>query len=148
MYYMKTKLKGITLIELMIVVAVVGILASIAYPSYQNSVRKSSRADAKAALVALSQRMERHFVQNSTYESTITGAAPQPPDIFPSQVPIDGGTARYNLSVEEVTVTSYTLRATPVVNGVEGGDYLELSSIGSRVWIDGGTARDCWESYC
>ena len=52
--------KGFTLIELMIVVAVVAILATIAMPSYQEHVRKSRRAQAKADLVELAQQLERH----------------------------------------------------------------------------------------
>src|SRR5690554_7773304 len=59
--------KGFTLLELMIVVAVVGILAAIAYPSYMDSVRKSNRADAKAALNDAAQQMQRCYTLNSSY---------------------------------------------------------------------------------
>ena len=59
--------KGFTLVELMIAVAIVGILASIAYPSYQDSVRKSRRADAKGALLGFANAMERHFTENNSY---------------------------------------------------------------------------------
>ena len=55
--------KGFTLIELMIAVAIVGILAGIAYPSYQDSVRKSRRADAQGALLGFANAMERYFTQ-------------------------------------------------------------------------------------
>ncbi|MCP4091353.1 MAG: prepilin-type N-terminal cleavage/methylation domain-containing protein, partial [Gammaproteobacteria bacterium] len=54
------KSRGFTLIELMIVVAIVGILAAIAYPSYQEQVRKSRRADANGALLGLANAMQRH----------------------------------------------------------------------------------------
>lgn len=66
---------GFTLIELMIAVAVVGILAAIAYPSYQDSVRKSRRADAKSALLDAAQRQERFYTENNQYTSRITPAA-------------------------------------------------------------------------
>ena len=59
--------KGFTLIELMIAVAIVGILAGIAYPSYQDSVRKSRRADAKGALLGFANAMERYFTENNSY---------------------------------------------------------------------------------
>jgi len=53
--------KGVTLMELMIVVAIIGIIAAVAYPSYQEFVMKSRRADAQAALVSFAGAMERHF---------------------------------------------------------------------------------------
>ncbi len=148
MYNVKTKSNGFSLIEVMIVLAIIGILSAVSYPSYQKYVQKGSRADAKSALVGLSQQMERHFASNGTYLTTITGSAPQPPNMFSSQVPIDGGTARYSLTVQVVTDTSYTLRATPV-DAQLGDGYLELLSIGSRRWMEGDeTLRNCWESSC
>ena len=69
------KSAGFTLIELMIVVAIVGILAAVAYPSYIDSVRKGKRAEARAALTSLLQQQERYFTQNNTYETFAVGAA-------------------------------------------------------------------------
>ena len=59
--------KGMTLIEVMIVVVIVGILAAIAYPSYQNYVIRANRGAATACLLELSQFMERLYTQNMTY---------------------------------------------------------------------------------
>ena len=60
-------LSGFTLIELMIVVAIVGILAAVAYPAYTDSVRKGKRAEARAALMDLLQQQERYLSQTNTY---------------------------------------------------------------------------------
>jgi len=69
----KTATQGFTLIELMIAVAIVGILAAIAYPSYIEHVRKTRRADAKAVVLELSQWMERFYTENSRYDKTRAG---------------------------------------------------------------------------
>ena len=66
--------KGFTLIEVMIVVAIIGILAAVAYPSYVDSIRKGKRAEARAALMNLLQQQERYFTQNNTYETFGLGA--------------------------------------------------------------------------
>lgn len=66
---------GFSLIELMIAVAIIGILASIAYPSYTGSVNKGKRAEARAALMNMQQQQERFLTQNNTYKVIALGAA-------------------------------------------------------------------------
>lgn len=147
--------QGFTLVELIVVVLIIGVLSSIAIPSYQEYVRKARRSDAQAALMGLSQAMEIHFSQNSTYTSAITGSAPQPPDIFVAQSPIDGGTAFYNLVVTTVTPTTYTLQAQPIAGTGQANDgVIQLDKLGRRVWDrdNDGTLTEasdlCWSSSC
>jgi type IV pilus assembly protein PilE len=66
---------GFTLIELMIVVVIVGILVAVAYPSYQNQVRQTRRADGKAALLETAQRLERCFTRFNSYANGGCGIA-------------------------------------------------------------------------
>ncbi|WP_417548381.1 type IV pilin protein [Marinobacter segnicrescens] len=142
---------GFTLIELMIVVAVIGILAAIAYPSYQNSVDKSRRTDGKSALSGLAGAMERHYTANNTYEGAGTdgGGNTGAPTIFPDEAPLDSSNKFYDLTIEAADANSFTLRAAP--KGVHAGDgYLELTSTGIRRWdqndngaIDAG--ENTWE---
>ena len=68
MNHTAAKAKGFTLIELMIVVAVIAILGAIAYPSYVNYVVETRRGTAAACLVEMGQYMERHFTTNLSYE--------------------------------------------------------------------------------
>ncbi len=135
--------KGFTLIELMIVVALVAILASIAYPSFQEQVRKSKRSDASGALEGLANVMERQFTADGTY-SDVIGAG-----LYASRSPVDTQTAAaYNLTVPTVTATTYTLLATRTGSQATDrcGD-LRLQHTGAKQIINqhaGVTADDCW----
>jgi type IV pilus assembly protein PilE len=135
-------MRGFTLIELMIAVAVVGILAAIAYPSYQEHVRKARRADAQSALLELAQFMERHYTANGRY-LTAAGVAPNLPF---AEAPKDGSSKYYDLSFSATpTASSYTLRAVP--KGGMTGDAcgtMTLSNTGAKGQATGASLAECW----
>lgn len=137
------KVKGFTLIELMITVAIIAVLAGIAYPSYQEQVAKAKRADAASALLTGAQALERYYTANGRYLTAANTIAA----VFPTQVP-ENGTAYYNITATVATANSFTLRATRA--GAMTGDpcgNLELTSTGSRSLHSNDASRnvaDCW----
>jgi len=138
---MKTS-NGFTLIELMIAVALVGILAAIGYPSYQEHVRTAKRAECAGALVGFAGAMERYFTKNNTYAGASAAT------VYNTQCPVDGGTATYALSVQASTASTFTVQA--VRTGAQASDKcgtLTLSNTGLKGVTGaatGITSQDCW----
>jgi len=130
---------GFTLIEVMIVVAVIGILAAIAYPSYLEYVRDARRSDARVNLLELAQYMERYHTGNGSYLNA-SNAAPALPY---TESPKDGGTKYYDLSFSAIATNSFTLRAVP--KGAMTGDSCgTLTYTFAGVKGAGGDVDDCW----
>lgn len=114
----KNNQSGFTLIELMIVVAVIGILSAIAYPSYTESVLKGKRAQARAAIAELLQQQERYMTQRNCYlgfsTNTSTGAAtPTAPSPSTACGGVTASSAPFKtFSGESLSGASYFLTAT------------------------------------
>ncbi len=121
---------GITLIELMIVLAVLSILAAIALPSYEQVMERSRRTEAREALSDFASRQEQFFLDNKTYTSTIS--------VLGRNAVTENG--YYIISVPTFTAVSYTLRATAQAS--QGNDTtcatMSLTSTGSK------SPDDCW----
>lgn len=95
---MKTSHRGFTLVELLIVVAIVAILASVAVPTYQRYVSEGRRADAAAGLLEIQQKLERWRVNNPSYSGCTDCTAP--------------GNTSATFVIDPATATSYTITAT------------------------------------
>lgn len=124
------KVKGFTLIELMIAVAILAIIATIAIPAYNKHVEKARRADAQSALLSASQVLERCFTRTNTYVGC--DIAEESPDGF------------YEISFLQQDASEYRLRARPIgpQENDACGDY-ELDHRGNRD-ADGDPADRCW----
>lgn len=137
-------IRGFTLIELMIVVVIVGILSAVAYPSYQEYVRRGHRAEARAGLLQAQQWLER--------AATATGAYPTAS--LPTALTWSTDSSkRYTIALAASnTTTSYTLTATPKSATTQAGDKCgtySLSSSGLRgaagkTSDQSGYNPDCW----
>jgi type IV pilus assembly protein PilE len=146
---MKQSPQGFTLIELMITVAIIGILAAIAYPSYQEYIKKSRRVDAEGVMLGLANAMERHFTETNSYAGA-AGTALVPADTgTPGIYTIPAKTATYyGVTISIATASSYTLSSAPT--GAQSADKcgtLTLTHTGVKAVTsanNGITAADCW----
>jgi type IV pilus assembly protein PilE len=129
--------RGITLIELMVAVVVIGILAAIAYPSFQEQVRKTRRADGKAMLMETAQQLERCYTRFAGYDNAACAVA----------LPVDSAEGYYSVDTAVLNATAFTLEATP--QGDQANDAtcgaLRLTSTGLQGSQGADAdANECW----
>ena len=130
----KNSQTGFTLVEVMIVVAIIAILVAFALPAYEEQTRKTRRSDGKGFLLEVAAAQERYLLQNVRYGTlTELGYAnnnPESPEGF------------YNLSITASTNTTFTLTATPRIADLDCGN-LTLTHTGLQ-GSSSGVAEDCW----
>ena len=137
-----SKQSGFTLIELMIVIAIIGVIAAIAMPSYNSYLKKSRRADAKIALTKMADAQERWYLQKSTYTTVITniGGADSP----------DGDYTLSAAAGADGILNGFILTAVADTDGLQADDVacktFKLSSTGLKTALTSGGAANtkCW----
>lgn len=142
----KLRQQGVTLVELLTVVLILGILAALVIPSYQDSVRKARRADGQAVMLELAQWMERFYTENGRYDQDRAGTAVG--DIVPVSLlssPKEGGVTYYNFTIGNLAQLTYTITATPATAQI--GDKcgnMSLTHAGVKGTTGTATVAQCW----
>ncbi len=145
--------RGVTLIELLITVAVLGILAAIAVPSYQNYLNQARRADAKAVLMEAAQILERTYTTNNCYNwdgdscdanaATATGLLGA---LQRSPKNSAAGAQFYDISLSAIARSTFTLQAAPTAGNAMAGDTCGTFTItNAGVQGAGGSVAECWQ---
>jgi type IV pilus assembly protein PilE len=132
------KTRGFTLIELMIVVAVLSIIVAVGYPSYMEHVKKSRRAEGMGQLLELADRMERAYSDRGTYPTNIS-------EVYVATT-TDGGF--YTLTVVSANNVSFTVSAAPTSLGGQNDDKCEtftLTSLGQKSISGSVPNSQCWK---
>ena len=140
---LRRRQRGVTLIELLVAVVIVGILGMIAYPSYTSHLVKSRRAQATACLQEAAQYMERFYTTNLRYDQTAGGTAVS----LPVTSCIQDMNGRYVISIGSVNANSFVLRATP--QGAQASadakcGTLSLSQNGTKAVSGTAAVASCW----
>ena len=130
----RSKQRGFTLIEVMIVVAVVGILAAIALPSYRNYIIRAARVEAQTELLELASLQEKIFLNSNNYAFSVTAAYNGTSAGGLGRTSGQTKDGRYTLAITGGGQT-FTLTATPTAGGTQVVDgNISISEAGKKLW--------------
>lgn len=134
-----TRANGFSLIELMVTVAIIGILLAIAVPNYNDYIRRASRSAAQSELLELASIQEKIFLNSSAYALNVTSSYNGSSAGGLGRTSGTTNDGKYTLSVNPVQSTTYTLTATPVAGSTQATDgTITINESGQRLW---GTAK-------
>lgn len=134
---------GFSIVELIIVIAIISILAAVVLPTYQNTIRKSRRMDARIALTTVAQLMERYSTQNNSYVGATLATSSQLPASGTIPYPSLSENGIYAISIRILTANEFTILATPI--GDQSLDIcgsFTLDQVGTRG--SASLASQCW----
>ena len=134
---MQKFMRGVTLIELMIVIVIISILAAIAYPGYQQYTARAKRNEAKACLLQIATLQERHYLQNNTYTVDMTDLG------FQNAANNLTDSGSYVCAVNAADANTFTATATFQNGGAEAGKCLTFG-IDGRGQKTSAPSADCW----
>ncbi len=134
---LRRHMRGITLIELMIVVVVVSILAAVAFPNYQEFTARAKRTEARSALLRLALNQERFYLNNNTFTQDLTLLG------FSTTPTWDTETGYYRVRVDSADATNFEATATYLPGGSEASKCLTFT-IDGRGDKTSGPDGDCW----
>jgi len=130
-------MRGVTLLELMIVTVIIGILAAIAYPNYREFVSRAKRNEAKAALLQIAQNQERFYLQNNQFSTDLT-------DLGFSASPFKTDSGSYVITVAAPSpAANFTVTATYQLTGTEAAKCGSFTIDGRGVKTSS-PDTDCW----
>lgn len=134
----KTKYRGFTLVEMLVVLVIIGIIASIAFPMYKDYIKKASRQAAETELLELAALQERIYVNSNAYAYSVTAAYDGTATGGLGRTTGTTKDGKYTLALSSVSATvtqTYTLTATPVAGSSQVGDgTLSIDHTNKRLW--------------
>ncbi len=145
----KTKQRGVSLLELLIVVTIVALITAFAYPSYENYVVNTKRSAATTTMLQIADRQQQFFMDNKQYAADLTnlGFAADPLIISDDGNPVAAGDASsvYSFDLSNLAATTYTVTATPLnAQGKRDTKCGNLTLTQAGVKGNSGTGDDCW----